>query len=696
MRAKSLQRVEDALASLPLTLDQAYHVVCARVLEQGDENSEDAKAILTWVHHSFRPLTTVELQHALATSSSISALNRRAMLDADYILSVCAGLLTDNDQGQSESIAFSHYSVKEFFTRHSQRYFPGAHSQILTACLRYLQLDDFKPYYGWGGKALNLKVHEDDFSFCGYCAVYWAEHAKESLSPAQSKVLDFVSKSDALQFAMQVCRSCIGNRNHDHWWHVAKFPALWVAVETGLLELTRELLTLGHNPNVGITATDVGVPSLQPDEAWRLVPWPVRGQTPMHKAAAADDVAALKLLLEYRGDPNAVDALGEQPLHFAARNGDTDCLRLLIEFESSADSQRTKDRNTALHVAASSEYTNGIRPLTSVIPVDAKNSFGETPLFSAVSKDHMEASRLLIELGADVNAADYTGRTSLMLAARRGLLDHVQWLIEQGAQPYDKDVRGDNAMDHVAMIMSKEPYTGTVYRRQQVLGHLEKLYLRDHKKVSNAGFTLLHCAALRGDLKCMSHLIEAGAELNAVTRQGETPLILAARRGYVDCVRCLVSDGAALGIEDGDANDALACARAGCHISIASFLSELSHESPQADENGYTDLHHRAKLGNVSRLRHLIDRGANVNAATNAGSTPLTLAAEYGHLDCVRFLVEKGSHIEVQDQYGNDPVACALSGLFCRREDCAKIIKYIESVNRERGYGQLMSEGPKL
>ena len=48
------------------------------------------------------------------------------------------------------------------------------------------------------------------------------------------------------------------------------------------------------------------------------------------------------------------------------------------------------------------------------------------------------------------------------------------------------------------------------------------------------------------------------------------------------------------------------------------------------------------RAGSLPRVRTLVDRGEDVNAADDDGRTPLHVAAMLGHPDIVRFLVGRG------------------------------------------------------
>jgi uncharacterized protein len=79
-----------------------------------------------------------------------------------------------------------------------------------------------------------------------------------------------------------------------------------------------------------------------------------------------------------------------------------------------------------------------------------------------------------------------------------------------------------------------------------------------------------------------------------------------------------------------------------------------------ADVN-YPDLMGRAPLHDAASLslksgqemgRFLLDHGANVNAMTNAGSTPLMYAVWQRNVDLVKLLLERGADATLRNLYG--------------------------------------------
>ena len=121
-----------------------------------------------------------------------------------------------------------------------------------------------------------------------------------------------------------------------------------------------------------------------------------------------------------------------------------------------------------------------------------------TPLYLAVRGGHLAAAKLLLERGADVNAAPtpLLG-PALMPALAKRRIDLIDLLLDNGANP-------------------------------------------------NAGRnneTAVHIAARSGCLECVKSLVEAGADVNAKTKDGKTPLHLAKLKGQREIADYLVSHG---------------------------------------------------------------------------------------------------------------------------------------------------------
>jgi hypothetical protein len=113
-----------------------------RIEGQLEDQEELAKQVLSWITCGKRPLTTLELQYALAIEVGDSELDKDNLPQVEDILSVCAGLVTVDEE--SSIIRLVHYTTQEYFDRTRTKWFPNAEANITTICVTYLSFDEFK------------------------------------------------------------------------------------------------------------------------------------------------------------------------------------------------------------------------------------------------------------------------------------------------------------------------------------------------------------------------------------------------------------------------------------------------------------------------------------------------------------------------------------------------------------------------
>lgn len=91
-------------------------------------------------------------------------------------------------------------------------------------------------------------------------------------------------------------------------------------------------------------------------------------------------------------------------------------------------------------------------------------------------------------------------------------------------------------------------------------------------------------------------------------------------------------------------------------ISKVRYLVEGGAEVRATDVYGGTALHRAAIRGATDVVRYLVEQGAQVNAAASSGWTPLHEASSWGRLDAVRYLAEHGADLEAGDYAGQTPL----------------------------------------
>ena len=93
----TLSAVRAALENIPEGLQELFDDVWVTILAQDKAETDLAKRVLLWISRANRPLTTLELQHALAVEVGDKKVDLDALPDEVALVSVCAGLITVND-----------------------------------------------------------------------------------------------------------------------------------------------------------------------------------------------------------------------------------------------------------------------------------------------------------------------------------------------------------------------------------------------------------------------------------------------------------------------------------------------------------------------------------------------------------------------------------------------------------------------
>jgi ankyrin repeat protein len=196
--------------------------------------------------------------------------------------------------------------------------------------------------------------------------------------------------------------------------------ALLLAIESGHFELAVSLLKAGANPNdkpAGFTAL----------HAMTWVRKPIRGDgdPPPYGSGNLDSLEFVRQLVAYRADLNArlekgtsgrgrFTTTGSTPFLMAARNCDVPLMRLLLEL--GADSRIPNADNSP--------------PLLAAAGVGA---LGDGDEAAGTEEEAVEAAKLLLETGADINAVDDNGENAMHGAAYQSRWQLVHFLADKGA-----------------------------------------------------------------------------------------------------------------------------------------------------------------------------------------------------------------------------------------------------------------------
>jgi len=233
---------------------------------------------------------------------------------------------------------------------------------------------------------------------------------------------------------------------------------------------------------------------------------------------------------------------------------------------------------------------------------DNRNEATEKLLSVAGSASVEEITRLIQE-GADVNATDKDGLTTLMRVFSKNYLssDILRVLIESGADVNAVDRWGKTPLMHAADLIQNPDVLQILIENGA-----------DVNAVTTSGFTPLMFAAIghyRDTTAIIRVLIENGADVNAADRNGWTPLLLAARNNFdPDALLALIESGADVNAVNRNGKTSLMLATA--YEGQISFMG--------------TDMFRQ----NFYFLRILLDNGADPAMKDNEGRRAFDYAEE--------------------------------------------------------------------
>jgi ankyrin repeat protein len=354
----------------------------------------------------------------------------------------------------------------------------------------------------------------------------------------------------------------------------------------------------------------------------------VDGSTALHAAVHADYLDIADTLLRAGANASATDRYGMTPLYLACVNGNADIIRRLLDAGADA---------------------NAVDP------------GGETALMTAARTGTPAALRVLLERGARVDAREPEfSQTALMMAVREDHVAAVDILLGAGASPNAQTRKGPTP----AFV---PPCKGTGCGSEGVGINRGGLPDRGRRAEVKGGMTPLLYAARDGRVAAARRLLEAGADVELADANGIRPLLMALLNNNLDVARALLSKGADVNADDFWGRSPLWAAVEYRNLD----MNNNDQDSPT--DNGVD----RAPL--LDFIRTLLDAGANVNARTRelppsrrwlyslndvswvdfTGQTPFLRAALSGDTAAMRLLLERGADPNLPTLAGTTPLMAA-------------------------------------
>ena len=392
---------------------------------------------------------------------------------------------------------------------------------------------------------------------------------------------------------------------------------LYLAADHGNAAMIRRLIAAGADAN----GTDI------------------TGDTALMAAVRAGSTEAVRTLLDAGAQVNTAEPqVGHTALMWAVREGRPGLVSLLLARGASLESKTRTGARPAVRPPGAGGGSHGVGIVRGGVPPQGEQPAvpgGMTALSFAAREGRLEAARLLIDAGADVNAREANGISPLVMAITNRHTPVAALLLARGADPNAADWWG------------RTPLWSAVDMRNLDL---------DSRTLENG--------VERGPaLELIEGLIARGADVNVRVKEfppqrrfmmplgslawvdftGQTPFVRAALSADVPLMKLLLSKGADPNIATFNGTTALMAA-AGVNWVIGQTYSE----SPAMW---------------LEAVKLCLELGGDVNAVNAMGLAAVHGAANRGSDDIIELLARQGARLDLKDKEGRTPLTWA-EGVF--------------------------------
>lgn len=326
----------------------------------------------------------------------------------------------------------------------------------------------------------------------------------------------------------------------------------------------------------------------------------------------------------------------------ASALGDVKALQILLSITKDKEGllrRQTKDGWSGAHFAAYNNQLDALKLFPEEFVAKITDNQGDTPLMVASGSGNLKIIEYLLQIGCDPHQRNNIGENAATFAAENGQLDTLKFLDKEGIDLTVVNTRGENTLifaaknGHVACVSYllergipvdlKDNQGKTAFQRALEASRFEIADLLVTQSTANEIDQALIDAVKRGDLASVQWLVGHGASLSVRDNfQQMTPMLLAAHMGNIKLIDYFLSlDPSPLHDKDSEGDNAL-------FVAIKSRQTFL--------------------------VEHIVARGLFPLEERNAkGKTPLLAAAEVNSDVLVEFLHKEGGSLEAQDNEGN-------------------------------------------
>jgi ankyrin repeat protein len=383
---------------------------------------------------------------------------------------------------------------------------------------------------------------------------------------------------------------------------------------------------------------------------------------PVADAAQSGNLSSVRELLRAGEDVNEAQGDGMTALHWAAERGDTEIAEILIYAGSSIEAGTRIGHYRPLHIASRNGNAGVLKALLAA-KADASamtvNS-GVMPLHLAAASGNPESVVALLEAGVEVNAVELAwGQTPLIFAAAYNRIDVMKTLLAAGADTsitaHAKDVITDEKADKAAEKRIVE-------------------FLAEFKAKAGGGpnwqpapsQVQAAIAASREIQRKWPDVPDPSCDDFVPTEEGEEP----------------ATDKCALAVTyNADGEPEYDYAAAEDTDDENAEPKRPTYGQLVGSMGGLTALQHAIRQGHAEAVELLLDAGADINQTSSGDHTsPLLMAAINGQFDIALQLIERGADPNVTSNAGTGPLFAVIERTWAPRASYSHPIEHQQQI----------------
>lgn len=409
------------------------------------------------------------------------------------------------------------------------------------------------------------------------------------------------------------------------------------------------------------------------------------------------DYTTVELLIK-RGANVLSENFNTSPLIYAITNNMIDIFDLMIQ--NNLDLLKNK--------SFTSQYfsylikLNNKKILESIwdsdINLNETNIYGETPFLSACANGCLESVKFLVEKGSNIYASDFFGNNAIILGARSGNVNLLNYLINLRIDVSHRNLQGENAImylikgskedkkisilidnNSISLCEGTSNYSrsvNTVYT-QQKFNFLWNL--ASNHNSSEIKETYKYIESKKNELSICRILLKNGVNIEDKDLRNWTALTLASAYGNLEIFKFLIENGANINHLDLEGFSPFQISVIFSNIEIIKLFIEKGYDINYQGKHKISPLllinsnDENENKYNIVKL--LVEKGINLNALSIYNLTPLHISAmDDSSLKMTKFLVSKGANLENRNSSSLTPLCIAILS------NSLETVKYLVSV----------------